>query len=183
MQRAGIVAHQVALPNSAGRITLIVLLGWLAMLGFDFFLHGGLLAGLYVQPDPFLLPPAQAFALIPVGYASFLVLSGTLVRLMLSLHIAGGREGALFGLKLGAAVWSALVLGLASISTASIALLAGWFAGQTAELALTGYFVGSALAGGSLKRLYRNVIILVMLLAVFTIALQALEIAPAVRIQ
>lgn len=153
------------------------------MIGVDFFLHGGLLAGLYVQPTSFLRPPDQAFALIPVGYLSFLLLSGTLVWLMLGLGIAGGREGALFGLKLGALVWGALVLGLASISTAAPALLAGWFVGQVAELALAGYFVGCAIAGGNLKRLYRNVLLLVAALAIATIALQTLGIAPAARIQ
>jgi hypothetical protein len=150
MQKADIVASQVVVRNSTGRIALTVLLGWLAMLGFDFFLHGGLLAGLYAQPDPFLLSPAQAFALIPVGYLSFFLLSGALTWLMVRLRVPGGREGALFGLELGALVWGALVLGLASVSTASLALLAGWFGGQVAELALAGYFVGSALAGGSL---------------------------------
>jgi hypothetical protein len=183
MDKADTIANQMALPTSARRIALTVVLGWLAMLGFDFFLHGGLLAGLYVQPDPFVLPPAYAFPLIPVGYLSYLLLSGTLVWLMVGLSIAGEREGALFGLKLGALVWGALVLGLASISTASLALLGGWFAGQTAELTLAGYFVGGAVAGGSLKRLFRNVIVLIVVLAIATIALQSLGIAPTIRVQ
>jgi len=182
MQKAEFVPNQVALPNSARRIALTILLGWLAMLGFDFLLHGALLAGLYVQPGPFLLSPAQAFALIPVGYLSFLLLSCTLTWLMVRLSVLGGLEGALFGLKLGALVWGALVLGLASISTAGPALLAGWFAGQVAELALAGYMVGSALAGGNLKRLFRDVLILIVLFAIATIALQSLGIAPSVRI-
>jgi hypothetical protein len=183
IQKPDIVANQVALPNSARRTALIILLGWLAMLGFDFFLHGGLLAGLYAQPDSFLLGPSQAFALIPLGYLSFLLLSGTLTWLMVRLRVLGGRAGALFGLKLGALVWGSFVLGLVSISTASLALLAGWFAGQVAELALAGYFVGSALAGGSLKRLFGNVIVLILLFVVVTIALQSLGIAPSVRVQ
>ena len=37
------------------------------------------------------------------------------------------------GLQVGAFAWGALVLGLLSISTASIGLLAGWFIGQTIE--------------------------------------------------
>ena len=57
----------------------LTLIAWLAMLGFDFFLHAGLLAGLYVEPSPFLLPPLSAFALIPVGYAAFLLSSVLLV--------------------------------------------------------------------------------------------------------
>jgi hypothetical protein len=101
MQKADIVSDQVAQPNDARRIALIVLVGWLTMLGFDFFLHGGLLAGLYVQDSPFLLRPAQAFALIPLGYLSFLLLSSALTWLMVRMGVHDGREGAVFGLKLG----------------------------------------------------------------------------------
>jgi hypothetical protein len=182
MQSLRIARNYAALPTSVGRLALIVLLGWLAMIGVDFFLHGGLLAGLYLQSDPFLLPPAQAFARIPIGYLSFMLLSGALVWLMLRLGITGGREGALFGLKFGALAWGALVLGLASISTASLALLAGWFAGQTIELAIGGYFVGDALASVSLKRHFRNVILLLVAMGVATIVMQSLGIAPAARI-
>lgn len=109
----------------------MTVLGWLAMIGFDFFLHGGLLARLYLHPEPFLLPPEQSFALIPLGYLSLLLLSGLLAWLMLGLRIHRGRAGALFGLKLGVLVWGTLVLGLASISTASLALLAGWSRGRS----------------------------------------------------
>jgi hypothetical protein len=168
MQRLRVGGDQATLPDSVGRIALIVLLGWLAMIGVDFFLHGGLLAGLYVQSDPFLLAPAEAFVRIPIGYLAFMLLSGTLVWVMLGLRISGGREGALFGLKFGALAWGALVLGLASISTASVALLAGWFAGQTTEFAVGGYFVGEALASASLKRLFRNVILLLVAMVVAT---------------
>jgi uncharacterized membrane protein YccC len=53
--------------------------------------------------------------------------------------------------------------------------------GQVAELALAGYFVGSALEGGSLKRFFRNVIVLLVLFAVVTIVLQSFGIAPSIR--
>src|SRR5947209_7534433 len=59
---------------SGQRLALISLLAWLAMIGLDFFLHGGLLAGLYTAPAAFLLPPAQAFSRIPLGYAGFFLL-------------------------------------------------------------------------------------------------------------
>lgn len=183
MQEPDKVTDQGVLPISARRIAFTILLGWLAMVGFDFFLHAGLLAGLYVQPDSFLQPPNQAIVLIPVGYLSFFLLSCTLVWLMVGQRIVGGRAGALFGLKLGTLVWGAFVLGLASISTASLPLLVGWFAGQAVELALAGYFVGSAMDAGSLKRLFRNVIGLVVVLAIATIALQSLGLAPAVHVK
>ncbi|MEJ2412947.1 MAG: hypothetical protein P8Y34_08130, partial [Anaerolineales bacterium] len=64
-----------------------VLLSWLAVLGFDFFLHGGLLASLYTKPSPFLLPPEQAFRLIPLGYLAFLIFEIFLVWLMVRLDI------------------------------------------------------------------------------------------------
>jgi hypothetical protein len=35
------------------RLVLIGLLSWLSMLAVDFFLHGGLLAKLYVRPSPY----------------------------------------------------------------------------------------------------------------------------------
>src|SRR6266496_3077714 len=84
------------------RLALVCLLGWLAMLGIDFFLHGGLLAAFWFQESPFLLPPAQAFSLIPVGYTAFLLLAILLLWLMTQLAITGWRQGFIFGLKLGA---------------------------------------------------------------------------------
>lgn len=56
------------------RLGVIGLLSWLSMLGADFFLHGGLLASLYIQPSPFLLPPWDSFKRIPLGYLSALLL-------------------------------------------------------------------------------------------------------------
>ena len=182
MQKIDTIKDRLTLPHKKRRIALSILLGWLVMVGFDFFLHGGLLAGLYVQPDPFLLPLNQAIMLIPLGYLSFLFLTGTLVWLMVRLRIVGGREGALFGFKLSILEWGAVVLGLASISTARLPLLAGWFAGQVVEMALAGYFVGNALANHDLKRLFWNVILLIGLLVVATIVLQSLGIAPTVRV-
>ncbi len=40
----------------AGRVVALTTIAWLSMLGVDFLVHGGLLAGLYSQPSPFLLP-------------------------------------------------------------------------------------------------------------------------------
>lgn len=71
------------------------------MISFGFLLHAGHLAGLYLQPSPFLVPPLTAFRLIPVGYLSFLLFAVLLVWLMLRLNLTGWRAGAIFGLKLG----------------------------------------------------------------------------------
>ena len=140
-----------------------------------FFLHAGLLARLYVEPSPFLLPPERAFALIPVGYLSFLGLTILLIWLMARLGIQGWRQGAVFGLKLGALTWGALVVGLLSISTASLALLIGWFLGQTIELGIA----GSGFKGVRLGRLFLQVLALVIGAFAITILLQTLGLAPA----
>ena len=79
------------------RIAGTTMLAWLAILGFDFFLHGGVLAWLYARPDQFLLPPEQAFTLIPLGYLSFLVLTIMLVWLLICLEIQGWNAGWSFG--------------------------------------------------------------------------------------
>lgn len=168
--------------RSGQQLTLISLVAWLVMIGIDFFLHGGLLAGLYTASAPFLLPPAQSFSRIPLGYAAFFLLAIALLWLLRERGVAGGMSGFMFGLKLGALVWGALVLGLASISTADPLLLLGWFVGQTVELAVGGVVIGSALAGQSLSRLLVKVIALDLVLVVVTIVLQSVGLAPAVRL-
>ena len=107
------------------RLIGTIFLAWFAVLGFDFLLHGGLLARLYTEPSPFLLPPEDAFRLIPLGYASFLVFEIFLVWLLIHLEIRGSKSGFLLGIKVGAMVWGAMVLGLLSISTAGFGLMAG----------------------------------------------------------
>lgn len=170
------------MTHSKQHIVLLTFIAWLSMLGFDFLLHASLLAELYLQPSPFLLPPLTAFALIPVGYLSFLLLAVLLAWLMMRLKLEGWRQGALFGLKLGGLTWGAFVLGLFSISTASLSLLMGWFIGQTLELALAGAVIGSGLAGMRLRRLFGVVILFVLLSIIATIILQSLGVVPTMRI-
>jgi hypothetical protein len=160
---------------------VIGVLGWLSMLGVDFFLHGGLLARWYVEPSPFLLPPEKAFALIPVGYASFGLLAVLLVWLSVRLGIDGWSKGLRFGLILGALVWGAFVLGLLSISTADRLLLACWLVGQTVELGIAGAVVGGGLGGAHLGRLALWVLGLIVAALAATLTLQNLGLAPALR--
>lgn len=164
------------------RLMLLVLLCWLSMIGFDFLLHGGILASFYAQPSPFLLPLEKAFRLIPLGYLSFLLLALLLVWLMQRLDIRGWRNGLVFGIKLGALIWGAMVLGLMSISTASVGLLVGWFFGQTIELGVAGMFAGSGLSGAKLSRLFIIVIGLIFLSLIVTVGLQSTGIAPTLRV-
>jgi hypothetical protein len=148
---------------SVGFYIRLTLLSWFAMIGFDFFLHAGVLAPLYVQPGTFLLPPDQAFALIPFGYLSFLGLAILLIWLMIRLRIHGWRKGALFGTQLGLLAWGSLVLGLYSISTAAPLLLLGWWLGQTVELGFAGAVAGYGLAERKLGRLFLMVLGFVIL--------------------
>lgn len=166
---------------SKKRIALITLLAWLSMVGIDFLIHGGLLAKFYFETSAFLLPPDQAFKMIPVGYISFLVLAYLLVWLMRSLCLRGAKDGFLFGLRLGAFVWGALILGLLSISTANPGLLLGWFFGQTAELGIAGAFAGSAFAETKLLRLFAYVFLLIIVCLILTILLQNIGLAPAAK--
>ena len=144
--------HEQSAPP--GTYIKLTLLAWLSMIGFDFFLHAGILAPLYAKESSFLLPPIRAFALIPIGYISFLGLAALLVWLMAKLNIREWRKGAIFGFQLGFLAWGSLILGLYSISTASPALLWAWFLGQTVELGIAGAVAGYGLAERKLSRLF-----------------------------
>jgi hypothetical protein len=85
--------------SSLGFYIKLTLLAWLTMIGFDFFLHAGVLASLYTMPSTFLLPPERAFALIPIGYFSFLGLALLLIWLMTKLSIQDWKKGMLFGTR------------------------------------------------------------------------------------
>lgn len=162
------------------RLVGIVILAWIAIIGFDFLLHGGVLAGLYIQPSPFLLSPNEAFLLIPLGYLSFLIFEVFIVWLMIQLNITGWKDGMFFGLKVGAFMWGAMCLGLLSISTASVELLAGWFLGQTVEAGIGGLVAGLGFARNKLGRLALYVLLFFLIMIVITVILQSLGLAPQV---
>jgi hypothetical protein len=132
----------------------LTLLAWISMIGFDFFLHAGILAPLYAKESTFLLPPERAFALIPIGYLSFLGLAVMLIWLMVKLNVREWRKGAFFGFQLGFLAWGSLILGLYSISTASPGLLWAWFFGQTVDLGIAGAVAGYGLAERKLRGLF-----------------------------
>jgi len=168
-------------PQRLSRLLAVAVLAWIAMIGVDFFLHAGLLARLYTEPSPFLLPPSRAFSLIPLGYLSFLLLALLLLWLARRMGIHGARAGFVFGLQLGALMWGAFVLGLASISTASPSLLAGWSVGQAVELGVGGAVVGSGLGRRRLRSLLLRVLALALAAFVVTIALQSAGLAPQIK--
>lgn len=154
---------------------------WLAMLGFDFFLHAGVLAGIYTRESQFLLSPLEAFRRIPVGYLSFLITALFLVWLSMRLDVRDAREGFLLGLGLGLVMWASLGLGMYSITTAQPITLISWALGQTLEMALAGGLVGMALRQGTLRRAFFIAAISGVLLVLATIVLQSLGVVPSTR--
>jgi hypothetical protein len=134
-------------------------------------------------PGPFLLPPEEAFRRIPLGYLAFLGLTVALYWLVRRLDIRGWIDGFRFGTLAGAVVWGALVVGLYSISTATIPLLAGWWIGQAVELGLAGGVLGAVLGGASVRRTWALVLVAVAVLFLLTITLQSLGLAPAIKVE
>ncbi len=163
---------EVETTITPGRVTSVGLLALLAVIGFDLFLHAGVLAPLYKNPAPFLLPLEVAFRRIPMGYASFAILIALLVWLEVRLRLIGARRGAGFGLILGGAVWGSLALGLASITTAEPVLLVGWAIGQTVELGLAGAIVGAGLGAGRIRGVAAFAVAAFVVCVVFGIVLQ-----------
>ncbi len=168
--------------RSPGPLGLIVA-AWFLSLGFDFFLHAGVLAKLYLIQTPFLLPPQAAFARIPLGYASFFVLTACLWWLYRETGVRGWFEGMHLGVLTGLVVWGAFCMGLYSISTMPLSLVIGWWVGQAAELGLAGAVLGAGLAGVPRRRLYVKVALAVFACLVVTIVLQSTGLAPPMRIE
>ena len=160
----------------------IILAAWVLSIAFDFFLHGGVLARLYLVESPFLLPAESAFARIPLGYLSFLILTLGLWWLLEAVGVRGWFAGFRLGLLSGLVLWGGLTLGLFSISTAPSQLLAAWWLGQAMELGLAGAVIGAGLDGVPTRRIYAKVAAVAVLCVVATIALQAAGLAPAMKI-
>lgn len=155
-----------------GRYIRIGLLGWLVVIGFDLFLHAGVLASLYRDPGPFLLASDKAFKLIPLGYLSFAILIAFVEWLMVRMKISGAMAGFRFGIISGMFIWLSLGLGLASISSAPLSLLAGWTLGQAVELGLAGAVMGAGLGAESLRGISFRTVIVFVISVVLAIVLQ-----------
>jgi hypothetical protein len=155
----------------------VTLLGWISMISYDFFLHGGLLSEVYNKTTPFLLSADEAFRFLPLGYASLLITAILLTWLMSKLQITTAIKGFTFGVIFGFLIWGAFVLGLRSISTADTSLLWGWFIGQPIELGIAGGVIGKGLGSESLKKLFGVVILILVISIVLTIILQSVGFA------
>lgn len=158
------------------------LIAWLAMLGFNFFLHAGVLAGIYTRESPFLLPPLYAFRRIPIGYLSFLIVAFFLVWLSLRLEVRSVREGLLLGLGIGIVMWVSLGLGLYSITTAEPSTLISWAICQSVEIALAGGLIGLSLQKGKLRGAFLIALISSILLVVVTILLQSFGLVQSIQL-
>ena len=168
-------------PRRIASEVSLVAAAWVLSLGFDLFLHAGLLARLYRQGSPFLLPPIEAFRRIPLGYASFLIAVLGLLWLFRRLDVRGAGAGVRLGGAVGLTVWGTVALGLYSVSTGSPALLVGWWLGQSAELALAGAVLGARGGGAPLRRIWLLVGFAVVVAVAVTVVLQSLGLAPAVK--
>jgi len=159
-----------------------VSIAWFLSIGVDLFLHGGLLARLYVVPSGFVLPADQAFQRIPFGYLAFLVLTAALFWLCRRLRVRGVVPGWWHGLLIGLVLWGSFVLGLYSISTARVPLLVGWWLGQAVELGAAGAVIGGLAGGLAPRRMLLWIALIVLVLFGLTVTLQTLGIAPAMRL-
>ena len=168
---------------SRTRYVQLTLLVWVAMMGVDFFLHGGIFAALYVQDSAFLLPAMDAFLRIPFGYLAILATAGLLVWIVGQTSARGWRKGLPTGLALGAVMGASSSLGLYSISTASPQLLAAWFAAQVLEMGTAGVVIGQGLAMDKLRSLTLAVIFGLVFLVLVTIVLQNVGLSPSVVIR
>ncbi|MDH3744018.1 MAG: hypothetical protein OES47_02820 [Acidobacteriota bacterium] len=167
---------------NVSRMVLSVAAAWILSLGFDLFLHGGLLARLYVGPSQFLLEPEQAFRRIPLGYLAFLALTLGLYWLLMRLGVRGVIAGFRHGAAVGLVGWGAFAVGLYSISTATLPLLAGWWLGQAVELGLAGAVLGAAANSVPLRRVWSIVVVVFVICVAGTLVLQALGLAPPMKV-
>lgn len=164
------------------RVISSIAAAWLLSIGFDLFLHAGLLAHLYLEPGPFLLAPDVAFRRIPLGYLAFLILTIAMYWLLRRLKVQGMSAGFRYGLAVGAVVWGALSIGLYSFSTAALPMLAAWWVGQALELGLVGAVLGAAANLTPLTRIWTIVVAAVVGLAAITFTLQSMGFAPAMKV-
>jgi|GEM_PF-633303 len=172
------------LPHAEGlaRIVLSVAAAWSLALGFDVLLHAGLLANLYVDPQPFLLGPDEAFQRIPIGYLSFLLLTLVLYWLMKRLDVRGVAAGFRFGVIAAVLAWGTFALGLYSITTVTQSLLLAWWVGQVVQWGLTGAVLGAASKGAPLKRIWAIVVACILIFFAITVVLQSTGLAPPMRV-
>ncbi len=159
----------------------IVLLSWLAVVGFDLFQGAGVLAKLWLESKSVLLPPDKLFQRIPLGYLAFLMTVIMFTWLMVRLKVSGWKQGALFGVQLGGLLSICWVLGIASVFPLKRALLIASFFSGIVQHTIATTVIGCGLGGLHLGRLTAIVIAFVILLVIATVVLQNQGFAPAMQ--
>ena len=160
----------------------IILLSWLGFIGFDLFLHAGLLAMLYHEDNPAILPPLDAFYRIPFGYFAFFLycvfLYWLIIKAKLSDRIAIIRFSVIVGVFLGISS----TLAQFSILQVNELLLIGWGIGLIIEIIIAGIIIAYALTGYSRKRLFYIVLLFDVTLFIITVVMQNIGLAPPLEI-
>lgn len=151
----------------------LILITWMAALGFDFLWHGGILVEIYTSPNPAMLDPEQAFVRIPFGYGS-LLMQVVLVYWFLSFgEVNEWQKGLRVGFMFGSIMGIVYVLGQYSILTLELELLILWGIGHVFEYSAMGAVLGAGISVASLKRLATKVAAFVAIAVLFTIVLQS----------
>ena len=161
------------------RVAVVV---WLAMLGLDFALNAALFAGLYQDAGAFLLPPAELFRRIPLGYLAFFIVALSLVELAIRLDVRGTADGLRLGSAAGAAFAGTWSLGLYSIATLSLPLALTFALFWLMLLTLAGGVAAAGLAAGSLRGLALRVVAADVVCLIAVVALQSLGLVPTMRL-
>ena len=132
------------------------------MIALDLILNAGVFARLWFEPSPFLLGPRELFRRLPLGYAAFLLQAGAYVWLANRFGVSNWRQGALFGLKLGAVLGVAAALGLRSGTTASwTLLLSAWLVGGVVLTSGACVLAGYSSEHGEKKALVKAILVLI----------------------
>lgn len=181
-RRGGDIGRCASRPIRSGapapRPVVTIGLAWLLSLGFDFFLHGGLLAALYLEPNGFLLETGESLRRIPLGYLALLILTIGLYWLFVQGGVTGWFRGFRLALAGGLVVQGGEYLGLYSITTAEPGLLLAWWVGQAFELGLGGAVIGTMLGGSPTRNVVIKVLVAIAVMVTATLILQSLHIVP-----
>ncbi|MHA2134222.1 MAG: hypothetical protein ACXAEN_14425 [Candidatus Thorarchaeota archaeon] len=151
----------------------LILIAWVATIGFDFLWHGGLLAEIYTRPNPVLLNPEQAFARIPFGYGSLLLMVVLVYWLVSLAGVNDWQRGLRIGFMFGGIMGITSILGQYSILKLELELLILWGIGQVLEFGAMGAILGAGASIASLRSLTKRVAAFVVIAVLLTIVLQS----------
>jgi hypothetical protein len=164
--------------NLKGKTRVIILIGWLGFIGFDLFLHAGLLARLYHEENLAILDPLQAFYRIPIGYFAFFIYVVFLYWLLKINNFKYRNEILKFVFQVGLFISVSSTLAQYSILKINDLLLFGWGLGLIIEFLISGLIVGYLMTNYSSKRMLINVIVFDVLLFFITVIMQNTGLAP-----